>query len=182
MPEQYIFQSDNLGFRNWQISDIELLYEINSDPDVMKYFPRCYTREEVVSFIIRMQKQYRKKGYTYFAIDHLKDDTLIGFIGLAFQNFESPFTPCIDIGWRLNKHYWNRGLATEGARSCLDYGFKELKLSSVRSITPEINKASIHIMNKIGMAPIGVFEHPLLTDNPTLSHCVVYEINREQHI
>ena len=95
-----------------------------------------------------MEQQYSEKGYCYFAIDELEDDTFIGFIGLSEQNYDADFTPCIDIGWRLAKTAWNRGYATEGAKRCLDYGLEKLKINKIYSIAPAINTKSVQVMKK----------------------------------
>ena len=77
--KNYLFKSNRLGFRNWLASDIEKLAAINRDKEVMAFFPSIRTLQETKNFINRMQQQFSEKGYCYFAIDILEDDTLIGF-------------------------------------------------------------------------------------------------------
>ena len=76
-------------------------------------------------------------------------------IGLSEQSYEAPFTPCVDIGWRLKPTFWHMGLATEGAKRCLKYGFQDIQLSKIFSVAPVINTPSIHVMKKIGMYYLG---------------------------
>src|SRR5215217_2088036 len=114
----YIFRSERLGFRNWQESDIIPMAAINADPEVMRYFPAIQTTSQTQDFIQKMQLQFQERGYCYFAVELLKTNTLIGFTGLSDKTFESDFTPCIDIGWRLGTAHWNKGYATEGAARC----------------------------------------------------------------
>lgn len=173
--DNYIFTSKRLGFRNWQTSDIDKLYEINSDKKVMEFFPNIPTKEQTIEFIERMKSQFEDKGFCYFAVDKLKDNEFIGFIGLSEQNYKAEFTPCIDIGWRINRNEWNKGFATEGAKKCLEYAFNELKLENVYSIAPKINTKSEHIMTKIGMKKQYEFEHSLLINNDQLKTCVLYK-------
>ena len=59
----------------------------------------------------------------------------IGYIGLHHTNFETDFCPCIEIGWRLCENSWGRGYATEGARACLEYAYRQLQLSEIYSYT-----------------------------------------------
>lgn len=174
--EKYLFKSSRLGFRNWENRDLVRLSEINRDRDVMRFFPKIYTPEETASFIQRMQKQLTARGYCYFAVDLIQDQKFIGFIGLSYQEYEASFTPCVDIGWRLSKQSWNRGFATEGARACLTYGFNILGLSEIYSVAPEVNLASIRVMEKIGMTLDKKLNHPLLKDHPILEKCVLYKI------
>ena len=152
------------------------MIDISSDPDVMKFFPAISTKIQTVEFIDRMILMYIEKGYCYFAVDYLKDESFSGFIGLCYQTYESQFTPGIDIGWRLNKKYWNNGFATEGAKKCLEYGFNVIKLKNIISTTPKINIKSIKVMEKIGMAKLTEFKHPRIQSDNKLSDFVCYEI------
>jgi RimJ/RimL family protein N-acetyltransferase len=174
----YLFTSDRLGFRNWNLDDVEKMHEINSDKKVMEFFPNIPTKEQTVSFIQRMQKQFEEKGFCYFAVDKLEDNEFIGFIGLSEQTYLADFTPCVDIGWRIKSSEWNKGFATEGAKRCLDYAFDHLQLKEIYSIAPKINIRSEHIMIKIGMKKEYEFEHPLLTENEKLRTCVLYKIQQ----
>ncbi len=151
---------------------------INANPEVMRYFPGTQTEAETKAFIERAQTSYEKRGYTYFAVDHLKDKKMIGFIGLAYQEYASRFTPATDIGWRLDPAYWGRGLATEGARAALGFGLQVLKLPKIISVAVRANKPSIKVMEKIGLKKLGNFQHPLLADYPELKSCVAYGIER----
>lgn len=174
---QYIFKSDRLGFRNWKESDKLQMGIINSDCEVMEYFPSVLTQKQTDEFIDRMRTQFAKNGFCYFAVDQLENNELIGFIGINEQNFKSDFTPCVDIGWRLSKKQWGKGFATEGAKKCLEFAFNEIGLKSIKAICPEINNQSEKVMHKIGMKKIKQFNHPLLSNYKRLEKCVLYEIN-----
>jgi len=150
---------------------------INKDAEVMKFFPSLSSKKQTLEFIIRMQDQFAEKGFCYFPVDDLKTGDFIGFIGLSIQNFESDFTPCIDIGWRIKKECWGKGLATEGALACLKYAKYELQLESIHAMAPKINSKSVVVMQKIGMSHIKDFEHPKLKKTPTLKNCVLYKID-----
>jgi RimJ/RimL family protein N-acetyltransferase len=178
---RYVFTSDRLGFRNWLAADLKKLAAINADKKVMEFFPNTQSQIETIAFIDQMHKQFERKGFCYFAVDKLESGELIGFIGLSEQNFESDFTPCIDIGWRLKHTEWNNGLATEGAKRCLQYAFDVLKLEKVNSIAPVINLPSINVMKKIGMQKVDTFKHPKLVGNKRLEECVLYEIKNDHH-
>jgi RimJ/RimL family protein N-acetyltransferase len=174
----YLFKSERLGFRQFIDSDFGKMIEINSDPLVMKYFPFVPSGEQTVEFIQKMTIQFEEKGFCYFAVDKLENNEFIGFIGLSESTFESDFTPCIDIGWRLKSSEWNKGFATEGAKACLNYGFEKLKIKTIYSIAPIVNEKSILVMEKIGMKKVENFMHPLLKDYPKLVECVLYEVKK----
>ncbi len=176
----YLFTSQRLGFRNWSLSDLELLFEINTDDEVMEFFPFKPSKQNTLDFIYRMQEMQKKYGYCYFAVELLSTKEFIGFIGLCRQTYLEEFEPFVDIGWRLKKSIWNQGYATEGAKACLEYGFDQVQLEKIYSVAPEINKKSELIMKKIGMKQIKVFEHPKLLDYPLLKSCILYEIDKPQ--
>lgn len=174
MHANYIFSSERLGFRNWKDADLEKMILINSDKDVMRFFPFLPSAKQTEDFIERMKDQFSENGYCYFAVDLLDSDIFIGFIGLSKQNYKADFTPCIDIGWRLNKVYWNKGLATEGAKACLEYAQNKLKLPLIYAVASQVNEKSIKVMDKIGMRYRKNFEHPNLLDDNGLKDCVLY--------
>ena len=174
--ENYIFKSERLGFRNWIEADKSKLGIINSDPKVMEHFPAIPTQQQTNEFIDRMKTQFSENGFCYFAVDKLENNEFIGFIGIAKQTFESDFTPCIDIGWRLAQTEWGKGFASEGAKKCLEFAFNEIKLKNIKSICPEVNDTSEKVMKKLGMKKTKSFNHPLLSKFKELEKCVLYQI------
>lgn len=149
---------------------------INADPQVMRYFPATQDSEQTKDFITRMQQSYADNGFCYFALETLAEKQLIGFTGLAIPAFDAPFTPCVDIGWRLHPGAWHKGYATEAAARCLQYGFKEIGLERIRAVAPEINTPSVRVMERIGMKKLFAFRHPLLEEHKQLVNCVCYEV------
>ena len=170
----YLFTSERLGFRNWRDSDLDKLYEMNSSPAVMEFFPSTQTREHCRGFIQRMQQQYAEIGYCYFAVETLAEGRLIGFIGISKQTYEAEFTPCTDIGWRLLPSAWGKGYATEGAKRCLEYAFETLGLEEVVAVAPAINAKSISVMQKIGLSYYYNFDHSLMPHDERLRNCVLW--------
>lgn len=176
MEKSYLFTSERLGFRNWDKADIPEMAAINADEVVMAHFPSTLTFAETEALVKRLQKHFLEKGYTYYAVDVLENKSFIGFIGMAYQEFEASFTPCVDIGWRLAPSAWNKGYATEGAKKCLQYAFETLGLEEVKSHCPVENTKSRKVMEKIGMKPLGTFKHPKLKGNDHLEECYLYSI------
>jgi len=174
----YLFTSKRLGFRKWNLKDLDTLFEINSDDAVMEFFPFKPSRGDTKNFIGRMQKMQEEKGFCYFAVEIIENSEFIGFIGLCEQSYLQELNPFVDIGWRLAKNSWNQGFATEGALACLEYGFTTVGLEKIYSVAPKINKKSELIMKKIGMYYVRNFEHPKLLDYPNLKTCVFYEISK----
>ncbi len=176
MINNYIFTSERLGFRDWKNTDLSLLFEMNTNEEVMQYFPTKQSKQQCEDFITRMQNQLKKLNFCYFAVELITTKEFIGFIGLNEQTYEADFNPSIDIGWRLLPKFWGKGYATEGAKACLTYGFDHLKLKEIVSVAPVINTPSIAVMEKIGMQKVKDFNHPYLTEYPTLEKCVLYNL------
>lgn len=174
---KYLFTSSRLGFRTWVDDDIEQMSLLNSDKEVMEFFPFLPSRDQTMEFIRRMQHQFVEKGFCYFPVDHLESNLFIGFIGFSLQEFKSDFTPCVDIGWRIQKKYWGKGLATEGALQCIQYAKDHLPLNRIYSMAPKMNSKSLKVMEKIGMTYLKEFEHPKLRENPTLQKCVLFAMD-----
>ena len=170
----YLFTSARLGFRRWQPADLQPMAALNTDPEVMRYFPALQSEAETAAFISRMDSLMDEKGYCYYAVDNLDNGAFIGFTGFATKSFPANFTPCIDIGWRLARAAWGRGFATEAAKACLHYGWDVLGLTTIYAIAPEVNTPSIRIMEKIGMQHTVRFLHPQLAGNDYLQPCVAY--------
>lgn len=123
--------TDRLILRDWNDKDIASLIDMNKDKDVMKYFPSILSDEESLAFYNRTRKEFDNFEYAPYAVETKDSNQFIGFMGFHRATFQSNFTPCIEILWRLKKEYWNRGYATEGAKACLKHGFDILHLKKV---------------------------------------------------
>lgn len=176
----YTIQTERLGLRNWKDSDLKAMTALNKDPKVMQYFPSMPDEAATLAYIKRMQAQFAKTQYCYFAAEILATQEFIGFIGLMYQDYEAEFTPCVDIGWRLKQTAWGKGYATEGAKTCLGYAFNNLKIDTIYSVAPLVNTPSISVMKKIGMSLSSTFKHPKLGNFPVLETCALYLIHKPQ--
>lgn len=178
MSNNYVLRTERIGLREWLPEDIAQFALQNLDSEVMRYFPAVYSVRETVTSIKRYTRNFKETGIGPLAAEFMPNGQFIGFIGLSVPGYETEFTPCVEIGWRLNKHYWNMGLATEGARACLDYGLRDLDLEKIYSFTPLSNKPSERVMIKIGMKKIGTFMHPMVPDGNPLKEHLLYCIER----
>ena len=174
--KDYIIRTGRLGMRNWEESDLEPFTRQNLDEEVMRYFPTTYSAEKTAASVKRYREHIDEHGFGMFATDYLDDNRFIGFIGIAWLNYETDFTPAVEIGWRLNKEYWGKGLATEGAKACLDYAFKQLNLDKICSMTVLGNTPSERVMQKIGMRKTGTFLHPKVPAGHPMQEHVLYWI------
>lgn len=172
--------SRRLGFREWSEHDLGDFAELCGDPAVMEYFPSVLSVDETRVAIERLTAHQQRHGYCYFAVELRETREFLGFIGLAYQEYDSYFTPCVDIGWRLKLSAWGNGYATEGARTCLAFAFETLQLDEVYSTTPHSNRRSENVMQKIGMHRQADFVHPRIDADHALQPMLVYRISRDQ--
>lgn len=169
-------ETPRLILRDWQEEDLEPFRELNSDEEVMRYFPKTYSAEETDVFYRAIIKEFEEYNYGLYAVEIKESNEFIGFIGFHRATFEADFTPCIEIGWRLKRDAWGKGYATEGAKACLEYGFNNLNFKEVYSFTAKINKPSQNVMKKIGMHYIKDFNHPKIDHSSKLCRHVLYVI------
>ncbi|WP_057937644.1 GNAT family N-acetyltransferase [Algoriphagus resistens] len=175
MDSPYLFQSQRLGFRTWLPSDLPAFSEMNADKETMTFFQHPLSEKESQALMDRMARLYAERNHCYFAVELLENRQFLGMIGLGTKTFQADFTPCVDIGWRIRKEYWNQGYASEGAGRCLVHA-KKLGIKKVYSLASTKNMASIRVMQKIGMEHEYDFEHPDLIDYPELQPCSLYKI------
>lgn len=173
----YLFNSQRLGFRRWRSEDLDEFAKLNSDEQVMEHFPNTLSKPETQDLIDKLEHHFVENGFTYYATEILETNEFIGMIGLAFQQYETAFTPAIDIGWRLKKSAWGKGYATEGARRCIEHAFDELDLQKVIAVCTVKNQKSERVMKKIGMTKIGTFNHPELVGHPEYTKHFCYAIS-----
>jgi RimJ/RimL family protein N-acetyltransferase len=154
--------TERLVLRRWRESDREAFAHLNTDPEVMRHFLRPLGREESDGFVDRIEARFKERGYGLWAVERREDGVFLGFTGLAYQTFEAPFTPCVEVGWRLDKFAWGHGYASEAAREALRFGFDEAGLDEIVSFTSTGNVASVRVMERIGMHrdPAGDFDYP----------------------
>ena len=174
IQKNYILKTERLGLRNWVEADKAPFIEMCKDEEVMKHFPMPLSEIETLGLIERLQAHFDLHGYCYFAVDIIETGEFIGFTGLAKQSWESKYTPCVDMGWRLKKEAWGKGYATEAALGCLNAAFSKFGIKEVLSFATNTNTASENVMKKIGMKYIGNVQHPAIIDDPRFQHCVVY--------
>lgn len=175
-------QSDRLILRRWRADDRAPFAELNSDADVMRYFPAPLDPTASDALVDRIEAGFDALGYGLWAVEVRSTDAFIGFTGLTRQTFEAHFTPAVEVGWRLTRPAWGHGYATEAARAALTFGFTMAGLDEIVSMTAVTNKRSRAVMERLGMIRDAAddFQHPLLPEGHPLRPHVLYRINREQ--
>jgi RimJ/RimL family protein N-acetyltransferase len=154
---------------------------VNANAAVAEYLPSRLSRAESDSLVSRIEAHFERCGFGLWAVEIPGVTQFAGFLGLAVPRFEAHFTPCLEIGWRLDEQYWGRGYATEGARAAAKFAFDVLHLPEIVSFTVPANARSRRVMEKIGMTHFSGddFEHPGLPEGHRLRRHVLYRLRGE---
>ena len=143
-------ETERLVLRLFTPDDVQAMYDLNSDPEVTRYAEAApvrdlqEAREKLESGPL---SDYEKYGYGRFAIEDRATGKVIGFCGIKFI----PEIGLPEIGYRLAKVYWGRGLATEAARACVDFARDDLKIGKLVALIIPENTASVRVAEKLGM-------------------------------
>ncbi|MBF8194013.1 GNAT family N-acetyltransferase [Nonomuraea sp. K274] len=133
--------------------DLEPLTAINADPEVMRFIGdgSVRTREQTSAGFALMRREWDERGFGAFAVESRETGELAGWVALTVPNFLPEVLPAVEIGWRLGRPFWGRGVATEAAREVLRFGFAEVGLDRIISICHVDHHASARVMTKLGM-------------------------------
>jgi len=170
-------QTQRLKLRRWRKTDLKPFAALNADPVVMEHFPSVMTEADTARMIARIEHGFRDNGFGLWAVEHSGTGVLIGFTGLAIPQFEAPFMPAVEVGWRFAQEYWGSGYATEAARAVLAFGLGKAGLDEVVSFTTLANVRSTKVMERLGMThdPDDDFDHPAIEPGPKQRH-VLYRM------
>lgn len=170
--------TDRLRLRRWQESDREPFAVLNADPAVRRYLQGPVTRERSDAAIERFEQGFQDRGWGAWAVEVVETGSFIGFVGLAESDFDASFTPAVEVGWRLARHAWGHGYATEAATAVMSFGLARIGLPDIVSWTAAINKPSRAVMERLGMChdADGDFEHPRVPLGDPLRPHVLYRL------
>jgi RimJ/RimL family protein N-acetyltransferase len=136
-----------LQLREFDISDAKALYQLNADPEVMRFTgDKPFSSIAEAETFIQNYDVYLKSGFGRWAVIAKQSGRLIGWCGLKHNEKDM-----VDIGFRFFREEWGKGYATEAAKATLSYGFTELGLSQIIGRAARENKASLRVLEKLGM-------------------------------
>jgi RimJ/RimL family protein N-acetyltransferase len=168
-------ETERLVLRRWRPADAAPFAALNADPQVMEHFQGLLSPEESDAFIARIEAELEECGWGLWAVEVRSGPPFIGFVGLHRVPFEAPFTPAVEVGWRLGRAYWGNGYATEAARAAVGHGH-ESGLAEILSFTSADNRRSRAVMERLGMTtdPADDFDHPAVPVGHRLRRHVLY--------
>ncbi len=146
-----IAEAQRVFLRCFHVADLDAMADVFGDPEVMRFGPGPQSRDRVEAWLRGcLEDYYRKWGFGLWAVVHKPDRRVIGYCGLTrFDDIDGRLE--IEIGYRLARHFWGRGLATEAAGAVRDYAFDVLVLPRLVAIIDPHNGASIRVAEKNGL-------------------------------
>jgi RimJ/RimL family protein N-acetyltransferase len=168
---QMILETSRLILRPFQDEDIGRLAELMANGDFMRFSLGPYTREQTQTVLQKFLSWNQAGLPSQFAVIFRSNNELIGYCGFLHWHLDGADE--IEIGYRLDPEYWNRGLATEAAQAVRDHAFRDLNLSRVISLIHPDNIASRRVAEKNGM---NIERETVFRGFPTQ----VFAITREQ--
>ena len=171
---QTVIQTARLRLRPWREEDKPPFRELNADPRVMAFFPSTLSAGQSDALADRCQALIARQGWGFWALECSATQAFIGLVGLHAQPDGLPFSPCVEIGWRMAHDCWGRGYASEAATAALRFGFDSLGLEEIVAFTAIGNLRSRAVMERIEMREDGtVFDHPKVPQgHPLRRHCL----------
>jgi RimJ/RimL family protein N-acetyltransferase len=174
-------QTSRLRLRAWRDEDLPLFAELNADREVMEHLLGPLTRSQSDALVGRITEHFLREGFGFWAVEAPGVSGFIGMVGIGIPSYTAPFTPCVEVGWRLGRQYWGQGFATEAARAALEFGFETVDLPEIVALTVPSNARSRAVMAKLGMvrAASDDFDHPLVPAGHPLKRHVLYRLSKQ---
>jgi RimJ/RimL family protein N-acetyltransferase len=169
-------RSDRLLMRRWRESDLAPFAALNADPDTLRFFPETLDRAASDAFVARIEARFEEQGYGLWALEVTATGEFIGYTGLNPLPDGVPGAGGMEVGWRLARHAWHHGYATEAARAAVGVAFDGAGLAELWSMTAVLNEPSQAVMRRIGMAEVARFDHPGIPAGHPLRPHVTYHL------
>ena len=162
--------------RQWKDSDLAPWAALNADPEVRQQFTSLLSAEQAAAEAGRCREAIAQRGWGMWVLELPGETACAGFVGLNVPHYDAPFVPAVEIGWRLARAAWGRGLATEAAQAALTFGFERLALREVVAICVPGNGASRRVMQRLGMVrdEAGDFDHPRIEAGHPMRRHLLY--------
>ncbi|MBL8555861.1 MAG: GNAT family N-acetyltransferase [Phenylobacterium sp.] len=175
-----MIETERLILRPFRDDDCAPFAAINGDPRVGGWLGGPFTREQSDATVDRINAQVAADGFGFYAAEQKADGALVGMIGIRRNPAGGPAPAAVELGWRLAVAAQGTGLATEGAKACLDWGFANLDVAEILAWTAASNVRSQAVMRRIGMTPDPSrdFIHTGLPEDHPLRPHVVFAARR----
>jgi RimJ/RimL family protein N-acetyltransferase len=146
-----VLETARLALRELTPADLDFVAEIFADPEVMRFHPKRFDRQESEAWLQRQLRRYQDHGHGIWLTTARGGSTPLGLVGLMLQEVEGTWEP--EIGYFIHRPYWRRGYATEAALGVRAHAFGPLGKRRVISLILPPNTPSQGVARKLGMRP-----------------------------
>lgn len=144
-------ETERLRLRPLAIGDASALHALQQDAEMMRYFGGPYLRQQTDTWLEWHVALWEQEGFSHWAAELKPSGAFLGWIGLTKVWEPDELLPATEVGWFVDRTCWGMGLATEGARRSLIFGFEDLGLDRIIARCDPQNRASERVMQKLGM-------------------------------
>ncbi len=173
-----ILETPRLVLREMTAGDLDFVAGMLADPEVMRYFPAVQDRLASNVGIDRMEALFERQGFGLWALELTETGEFLGFTGLNPMPEGVPGAGGMEVGWRLARHAWHHGYATEAAAAAAGVAFEGAGLAEIWSVTAAANEPSQAVMRRLGMTLHARFDHPGVDAGHPLRPHVAYRLLR----
>jgi [ribosomal protein S5]-alanine N-acetyltransferase len=174
-PSGTHIETSRLQLRNIEMNDIDVMFELDSDPQVVESIGSgVSSKEEAAKYISFVQQQYKINGFGRWAVVLKETGEVMGWAGLKLESNVNGHDSFYDLGYRFLPRYWNQGFASEASIALLEYGFKTLKCDKICAYVEELNPASRRVCEKVGLKHVSTFQGDRCNE-------LWLEITKEEH-
>lgn len=150
MPKP-ILNTSRLALREMDWDDLDFVAAMLADARVMRFYPKCYSRDEAKAWIQKQLERYRNDGHGFWLVSDRSNGTNVGQVGLLRHEVDG--VDEIGLGYLIHHPYWRRGYACEAAAAVRDYAFEVRGIPRVVSLVRPINIPSQRVALRIGLMP-----------------------------
>ena len=151
-----IIETNRLILREYTLDDFDNLYEIVSDPETMRHYPKPFDEERTRGWIEWNLENYKNYGFGLWVVTLKETGEFIGDCGISIQNIDGELLP--EIGYHIHKKYWRRGFGSEAARAVRDWAFENTDYNCIYSYMKYTNVSSYSTAIANGMRKVKEYQ------------------------
>ena len=173
-------ETKHLKLRQWKEEDFLPYARLTSSNEVMTYFPKRLTGEQSNTAVRKFMKLLEEKSWGFWAVEEKSSGKFIGYAGLHTPKTKFPFSPCVEIAWRMEDEYWNNGYVLELGVEILRCAFEVIGLEEVVYFSSLHNVKAEKVAKALGMKKEDKnFNHPFVEAGHELSEHYLYRIKKQ---
>ena len=149
--QRQILETPRLILREMSLDDLDFVAAMLADPEVMRYYPKCYSRGESQTWVERQIRRYERHGHGLWLVLEKATGRPVGQVGLLIQQIHGVEDK--EVAYLIHRPFWRRGFATEAARACRDFAFDVLGRKRLFALIRPENAPSQGVAVKLGLQP-----------------------------